>query len=378
MGLLWLRRSDIGSFYFSTGIYFNEEMGVFWWDSSDTFSFGLRGPTSPCLDSLLLAYTMPLILAYEQGKRLGGAVHSGQNSINERITVVTVTYNSASLIRNLFTNLENIKTIIVVDNASTDQSIDEVRNVVPHARIIINKRNEGFGRAVNRALNEVSTEFALLVSPDCLVDDTVIGQLMLVADRWDNAALVSPSLIDGDGNSSRSHDKDLFSREGMQRNRADEPFPSGDLCAGFVQNATSLVRMRAIKEVGFYDENIFLFYEDDDLCIRLRDKGWSLILAAGVSVRHFSGMSSSLSPQFLTWRRYYHMAWSRAYLEEKYRGQSRGRLLGVVRLGIFFSKLFFAALLLNKWKITRDGARLMGTIRYLFGVSAHSPEERSK
>jgi len=265
-----------------------------------------------------------------------------------------------------------------VDNASIDHSVDKVRSVAPHARIIENERNEGFGRAANRAFNKVATEFALLISPDCSVGDGVLEHLLMVADRWETAAIVSPALVDEDGTFTRCHDRDLFSREGLRRSRDDEPFPSGNLCAGFVQNTAALVRMKAVKEVGFYDERIFLFYEDDDLCIRLRDRGWSLILTPDVLATHLSGKSSSLSPRFLTRRRYYHMAWSRGYLERKYRGRISGVALGVSRLGVFFGKLIFATLLLNKWKMVRDSARLIGTAGYLFGFSAYRSEEKNK
>ena len=339
----------------------------------------MRLPARACLDSLLLAYTMLGILVQEQEKYLGGTVvHKGSNLASERITIVMVTYNSASLISNAFINLQQFDAIVVVDNASTDHSVDTVRDTVPHARIIINKVNEGFGKAANRAFNEVMTEFALLVSPDCSIDGAVIKHLLILADRWDNAALVSPSLVDENGVCARCHDRDLFSRRGLKKNRTTAPIPSGTLCAGFVQNAASLVRMEAVKEVRFYDEKIFLFYEDDDLCIRLRDKGWSLILTPDVSAVHLPGTSSTLRARFLTSRRYYHMAWSRAYLEGKYRGKLRGIILGITRLSLFLSKFIVAILFLNQRKIVRDGARIMGTAGYIFGRSAHGPDERNK
>ena len=305
-------------------------------------------------------------------------MYEGLNLPSERVTIIMVTYNSASLITSALISLRHVKGIIVVDNASMDHSVDKVRSVVPHATIIANERNEGFGRAANRAFNKVTTEFALLLSPDCMIGDEVLEHLLMLADRWENAAMVSPVLVDANGAFTRCHDHDLFSREGLRRSRGDEPFPSGNLCAGFVQNAATLVRMTAVRDAGFYDERIFLFYEDDDLCIRLRDRGWSLILTPNVSAKHLSGKSSSLSPRFLTSRRYYHMAWSRGYLEQKYRGRISGLALGVTRLGVFFGKLIFAALFLNKWKMVRDSARLIGTAGYLFGFSAYRSEEKNK
>ena len=298
--------------------------------------------------------------------------------INSRCTVVMVTYNSAHLLERCFEGLEGSASVLVVDNASRDKSVSKIREVAPQATILVNETNEGFGKAVNKALYEVDTEFAVLVSPDCLIEQSVIEQLIILADHWDNAAIVSPVLITEDGKKTRCHDQDLFSREGISRSREDEPFPSGNVCAGFVQNAVSLLRMKALRKTGFFDENIFLFYEDDDLCIRLRRDGWSLVLAPALVAIHLSGTSSNLNRALLMRRRYYHMAWSRIYLEGKYRGSGRGFVLGITNLIVFLGKLFSALITLNRTKIIRDSARLEGTFAFLCGFSAYKPKESNK
>ncbi|MBT07292.1 MAG: hypothetical protein CMM32_10345 [Rhodospirillaceae bacterium] len=297
---------------------------------------------------------------------------------SDRYTVVMVTYNSAHLLDRCFERLRGGVSTLIVDNASKDKSVSKIREVAPHASILVNGFNEGFGKAANRALHEVETEFAILVSPDCLVEQSTIEQLIILADRWDSAAIISPILVEEDGNKTRCHDQDLFSREEISRSRKDEPFPSGDLCAGFVQNAVSLLRMKALKKTGLFDENIFLFYEDDDLCIRLRRDGWSLVLAPNLLAIHLSGTSSNLSRALLIRRRYYHMAWSRLYLEAKYRGRSRGFVLGITNFILFLGKLFSALITLNRTKITRDMARVEGTFDFLCGFSSCRSKESKK
>ena len=304
---------------------------------------------------------------------------SGSNpKADARCTVVMVTYNSAHLLERCFENLCGRSAVLVVDNASRDSSVSKVREIAPKATIITNEINEGFGKAANKALNEVKTEFAVLVSPDCLIQKGVMAQLVVLADRWENAAIISPILVEEDGRKTWCHDQDLFSRAGMSNSRSDEPFPSGDLCAGFVQNAVSLVRMSALRSSGFFDERIFLFYEDDDLCIRLRRDGWNLILSPDLLATHLSGTSSSLNRTLLMRRRYYHMAWSRIYLERKYKGSIRGFILGFKNLIVFSGKLLFALVVLNHAKIIRDSARLWGTVAILFGLLGYSLKENDK
>ena len=71
-------------------------------------------------------------------------MYEGSNLPSERITVIMVTYNSESSITSALINLRHVEAIIVVDNASIDHSVDKVRSVAPHARIIANERNEKF------------------------------------------------------------------------------------------------------------------------------------------------------------------------------------------------------------------------------------------
>jgi len=82
------------------------------------------------------------------------------------ITIVIISYNSQEVIGNCIKNFSNEQKMVVVDNASSDQSINIVRKLKPITLIIQNSVNKGYGSAVNQALSVVKTKYALLINPD--------------------------------------------------------------------------------------------------------------------------------------------------------------------------------------------------------------------
>jgi N-acetylglucosaminyl-diphospho-decaprenol L-rhamnosyltransferase len=93
--------------------------------------------------------------------------------------------------------------------------------------------------------------------------------------------------------------------------------PEGEACAPFFSGACFLIRRDIFLKLGGFDENIFLFYEDDDLCRRLADSGSALIYVPQAVVRHGRGQSSGEKPGRIFASRW-HQAWSRAYVSRKY------------------------------------------------------------
>src|SRR4051812_5635679 len=114
------------------------------------------------------------------------------------VTVVLVTYNSARILAESLPPLAGLR-MIVVDNASSDDTVALVPKLAPRATVIRNERNLGFGRANNRALEQVRTPFALLLNPDCLMQPADVAALLAAAQRYPEAAIVAPKLFDAPG-----------------------------------------------------------------------------------------------------------------------------------------------------------------------------------
>ena len=201
---------------------------------------------------------------------------------------------------------------VVVDNASTDGSASVVPPVSPRAVLISNAANVGFGSAVNQAMAASSAPLVLLVNPDCQLRPGALAALRAVTDTDPSCAIVGPMILDPDGRvqGSARGDPDmltgLFGRTAGLRTRlpltsaarrnvvVDDAIASGapSVVVDWVSGACMLIRRAALEAVGGFDEQYFLYWEDADVCRRLRQHGHQIRYAPGAMAVHAVGRSS--------------------------------------------------------------------------------------
>jgi N-acetylglucosaminyl-diphospho-decaprenol L-rhamnosyltransferase len=202
---------------------------------------------------------------------------------------------------------------LVVDNASTDGTAALAEG--QGARVIRNPRNEGYGRANNIGARAAGTEFLLVVNPDCTVERGAVAALIEAALRYPDAGLFAPKIVEPSGRVFYQP-RSLLSPY-LHNPRGSLVLPEGEACAPFFSGACFLIRRDLFLRLGGFDENIFLFYEDDDLCRRVADAGHALIYVPQAMVRHGRGRSSQPKRGRIFTSRW-HQAWSRAYVSRKY------------------------------------------------------------
>jgi N-acetylglucosaminyl-diphospho-decaprenol L-rhamnosyltransferase len=230
------------------------------------------------------------------------------------VTAIVVTFDSAhALPECLGAFRADGVPVIVVDNASTDDTVTIAEG--QGARVIRNARNEGYGRANNSGARAAESEFILVVNPDCIVDKGAIPALVDAARRYPDAVLFAPQIVEPDGRVF-FQPRSLLSPY-LHNRQGKLVLPEGEACAPFFSGACFLIRRDVFLKLGGFDDNIFLFYEDDDLCRRVADSGAALIYVPQAVVRHGRGRSSGEKPGRIFTSRW-HQAWSRAYVSRKY------------------------------------------------------------
>jgi N-acetylglucosaminyl-diphospho-decaprenol L-rhamnosyltransferase len=291
-----------------------------------------------------------------------------QTDIWRRVTIVTVTHNAGMVIGEFLEVLNDSANLIIVDNASNDDTLEIIAAKRPSAMLILNEEGLGYGAACNRGLDIVETEFAILANPDSISSDEAITKMLEAAGRHPDVGLIGPTVLNSDGAVELSHDVELWKRRPYGK-RQDEIVPDGELCAEFISGAVALVRMKAIQDIGGFDREIFLYYEDDDMCLRMRQQGWKLLLVPAAVVTHTGGGSVRVN-RYYYWEKFWNIAWSRLYLEKKYNGKLAMSYLAVANVIKFSLKGLAYLLILNKEKSLRDLARSAGSIAALCGVRA--------
>ena len=231
------------------------------------------------------------------------------------LTAIVVSHDSADALPACLTALarEGVPAI-VVDNASRDASVAVAR--AHGARVIAHPRNEGYGRANNIGVRAAeAASHVLILNPDLVLQPGAAAALLAAAEAWPDAGLLAPRIHEPDGRYFYQPRSLLAPYLTNPRGRL--VLPEGDACAPFLSGACLLIERALFLELCGFDENIFLFYEDDDLCRRIADTRAALVYVPQAVVRHGRGRSSGDKPGRIFASRW-HQAWSRAYVSRKY------------------------------------------------------------
>ena len=245
----------------------------------------------------------------------------------KKVAAVVLNYNTPKDTINCVNLLKSQKDVdllpIVVDNKSTDDSIEIFKRELD-ARLIKNNENKGYSAGNNLGLKkaiEESCEYALIINPDVEVkDDKVIKKCLDVMEAKKDVALVGPDIIEMDG----SHQNPLRELKFWE----DFLWPLAVLCnrrskkSRYVMDYTKsgycekvfgccfLVRLEAIKDIGYLDESVFLYSEEPILAAMLKEKNYKIYYIADVEVFHKhvekeKGDATDRTYQYFTSRYYY-------------------------------------------------------------------------
>lgn len=305
------------------------------------------------------------------------ATQPGPNSDPwSRVSVVVVTHHSAAVVGSCLAGLGPSAELIIIDNASDDDTLQIVNDTAPKALVEKNTTGVGYGAGANQGLARATREFALLANPDSKIDTPAMTALLAAADAFPDAALLSPRILDDMGRDEPAHDVAMF-RRGDYPARAGEVPPDGPCCAEYLSGAVVLLRMSTLEHIGPFDEAIFLYYEDDDFCLRLQRAGYSAVLVPDAIVEHAGGGSVRPSAHY-RWEKFWHMAWSRLYIEDKFHGVRARSGLAWANLGRYALKIVANALRFDRAKTWRDLARFCGTAGYILAIPASRTTRRAR
>ncbi|MEM9595090.1 MAG: glycosyltransferase family 2 protein [Acidobacteriota bacterium] len=256
------------------------------------------------------------------------------------ISILVVNHNGRDLLRRCLRELGNGSAgegteVIVADNGSEDGSVAMVRREFPGVRLLELGENLGFGAANNRAAAVAKGDVLLLLNSDAWPVGDCLGRLRERLELDPRVGLVAPELRYEDGRPqfAWAPTTGVFGEAiQMARNR----YESGrwvhrlrfGLGAGWYTAACVLVRRSAFEQIGGFDEGFFLYFEDVDLCLRLRRAGWRLAEVRGAVAVHLKGGSQTSERGELEYRRgqlrYYRKhrpAWENALLRRRLRGK---------------------------------------------------------
>lgn len=224
-----------------------------------------------------------------------------------QVSIVIVNWNAqpylCNCLRSIFSqSKDNLSfEIIVVDNASTDDSVPAVKAQFPEVQIIENTENQGFAAANNQGIRVSAGKFILLLNPDTVVFNDSLPTLLEVASRHPEVGVLGPCLLNQDGNiqpsvmSFPSLPSIVKSFVRARIHGVSKIAPNTEKEIVFVpcvSGACLLIRGEVFEQVGLLDESYYMYGEEIDFCYRLSNAGWKVAYTSLVSIVHLGGQST--------------------------------------------------------------------------------------
>jgi GT2 family glycosyltransferase len=199
--------------------------------------------------------------------------------------------------------------VIVVDNASTDDSVDMIKSAFPGVMLIANAENRGFAAANNQGMAIAKGRYVLLLNSDTIVLDNALAKVLAFADSRPDAGVVACRVLNADRSLQRTcfmfpSILNLFLwATGLSRLSVAGRFLGREQMLSWnrdsvrdVDAATGcfmLVRRDAIDHVGMMDDSYFMYFEETDWCYRFKKAGWKVLFTPEAQIIHLGGASSS-------------------------------------------------------------------------------------
>ena len=256
--------------------------------------------------------------------------------------------------------------LIVVDNASSNGSVEMVKEAFPEIHVIANDRNLGFTKANNQGIALSDGRHVLLLNPDTEVVGDALGEMVAYMDDHPTAGALGPQLLypDGQVQSSRRRFPDLrtayvestflqswFAQSGMlERYYVLDRFDGETQAVDWVVGACLLIRRETLEEVGPLDESFFMYSEELDWCYRAKMRGWEVVYLPTAQAIHHVGKSSEqvLPVRHIQFQR------SKVLFFKKHHGRLKGEMLRFFLLATYL------------WQMTVEGLKwLVGHKRSL-------------
>jgi N-acetylglucosaminyl-diphospho-decaprenol L-rhamnosyltransferase len=229
------------------------------------------------------------------------------------VSAVIVSYNVVDLVLECIASLrtDGVEQVVVVDNASSDGSVETLRRREPEVEVVALSRNLGYGTAANRGVARTTAPYVAVMNPDVVVEPGSTKALVDALDADPGLAVVGPRVESpgGDLYPSVRTFPDLADAAGhaffhfvwpanpfSRRYRMLDWDHAAAADVDWVAGNHFLVRRRAWDEVGGFDESFFMYMEDVDLCWRLRRAGWRTGYEPAARVTHAIGRSTDQTP----------------------------------------------------------------------------------
>tara|TARA_B100000029_G_scaffold509897_1_gene600114 strand:- start:694 stop:1545 length:852 start_codon:yes stop_codon:yes gene_type:complete len=272
------------------------------------------------------------------------------------ITVIVASFKSEAIIENCLNSIDKNCNIIIVENSNNKNFKKEIEDKFINVKCLLAGSNLGYGKANNLGLAQVKTKYALILNPDAELYPKTIENFLKAANKNPDFAIIGPYIKEN----KEKIDSNLEDEKNLYLTKVKS-----------VKGYAMFLNLSQFREVGFFDENIFIYLEEIDLCKRLLKRNKKIYSCSNILINHKGGKSHDISFNYeMELSRNWHWMWSTFYFNKKYRGFFISFLIVLPKLISSMLKILFYTIFYNRKKKEIYYHRYSGLINALNGKAS--------
>ena len=277
---------------------------------------------------------------------------------NKNISIIIVSFKSERVIKRCLKSIDKDIQVIIVDNSNDQLFKNKIEKEYKNVRYIISKENIGMGAGNNLGIKYAKSDFAFILNPDVILKDNTINEIIKAANNINSFSVLAPI-----SDKQKYPNYNLFKKSDFNLKN---PFrvKSIDGYAMFL----NLKKLKMLKGFNFFDENFFLYLENDDFCKRLLNYNENIYVVPKSKITHLGGKAVNQKYSYeIELSRNWHWMWSKFYYHKKHYGY----LIAVIKISKnFISSIFkfsYYFLVRNNFKKKIYYMRLLGLLNSMMG-----------
>ena len=227
----------------------------------------------------------------------------------QNLSVVIVTLKSEKVIDDCIKSINQNVPIIVVEQSNDENFKNRLEHDYRNLKCILSKSNLGMGPGNNIGIKAATTEYVLILNPDVILEKNTMEELFLASKKLNDFTILAP--IEKNFANYGMFDKKSISNQILNREREEKNYP---FKVDFVDGFAMLLNKKNFKEEIYFDENFFMYLENNDLCKRVADSGGSVFVVPTSKINHLAAKAvDSRFAEEIEFSRNWHWIWSKFY-----------------------------------------------------------------
>jgi len=274
------------------------------------------------------------------------------------LTFIIVTFKSEHIIYECIKSLPKNSKIIVIENSNDQKLKKDLEEKYPEIKVIV-QENNGMGSANNTGIRLCETDYAFVINPDVKFHNNTLQEIISFSEKNDDYSILAPISDDVRFPNYKIKNKEITS------NNFD--YLSVDSVDGFAM----LINKNKFKDNIYFDENFFLYLENDDLCLRKKNENNFIYVLKEAKINHLGGMShNAIYKKEIEYSRNWHWMWSKFYFNLKHYGYLIAFLKTLPSMISSIVKISFYFLTVNSYKKKIYLMRFLGLYNSMTGKSS--------